>query len=162
MQDHPAGIKVIGGHEFQLYVDDEGNWSATAKGFATTRSHARDRLLQNLKVKVSQAKVRVEIPFTEITGSEMHTGIATGIDTRSGGVTVKWPSGDRNVLSRASTGGLPGRYLGELSGEQRSELLAILGALQGARLRLSAFQAEHAIDLHDTVTRAVIEKIEAQ
>lgn len=162
MQDHPAGTKTIGGVEFQLYVNDEGGWSATAKGFDTTRSHDRTRLLQNLKVKVSQAKVRVDIPFTEITATTFRTGTATGIDTRSGGVTVKWPSGDRNVLSRVQTGGRPGRFLKELDEGELAELTEILKELADARFRLSAFQTEHGIDLQETVTQAVIKKAEAQ
>src|SRR6185312_7389557 len=85
MTYYPAGYHTVGGIKFEVYVDDRGWFRADDEGFTETHAETRQKLEANLKVKVSQAKVRVEIPFVKMTNMGGVRGKATGIDARTGG-----------------------------------------------------------------------------
>jgi len=156
MAYYPAGQHTVGGIKFEVYVDDRGWFRADAEGFTETHAETRQKLEANLKVKVSQAKVRVEIPFVKMTNMGGVRGKATGIDARTGGVTIKWDDGSKGTTSKFERA-MPGTYLGDLSDGDLAELRRLIRARDQAAADLREFAAPYSIDLPDTVRKAVDE-----
>lgn len=161
MTEYPAGKHTVGGTTFQLYVDDHGHWRADAEGYTEAHGGDRKSLENQLKVKVSQAKVRVDVPFVKVTNMNAIRGRATGIDARTGGVTIRWDDGSKSTTSRYEHAP-PGTYLQGLSDGDLEELVRLLRAHRQAQADLREFTMPHSINLPDTVHAAVDAAREAQ
>lgn len=80
MSEHELKPIKTGAVEWRVIVDDNGRFYADSPGFTQVTSENHDDLEKACKVRASQKRVKVEVPFvTPAAGGRLRHRVATGI-----------------------------------------------------------------------------------
>lgn len=149
---HNAGTLTVKGHEYQVFVDDEGAWISYHNG-QEVKTGSKDKLRKDLERLVRAAKVSVSVPFT-VVGTTYHgpvfarSGVATGLHSGNGNVLVRWPDGQAEQLQRYGNTTLD-------ASADPQEWLELAREAAAAQEKLKAYEQKHALQLHQAVREAV-------
>jgi hypothetical protein len=142
---YPAGQLDIKGMEFEITVDDDGEWGAVLDG-SRVKAATREQLQAALLRATRQARAKVSIPFLAVEDEwregrrvkSIRRGTATGLHASSHHVLVIWGDGTK------------GRYSGHLElaeDTDEGEWRRLYQAMTDARNALTEFERAHKISI---------------
>jgi hypothetical protein len=149
---HPETIR---GQLVEIWVNSIGQFQATLDGGATMLSATtREGLITQLKARLREASVQVEVPFTRLSQhGEVRHGIATGIHGGNQNVLVTWDDTGKKEQWDGRDYGYS--YLVRLRPQQALHLQQLQEAQRQARADYDKTLAEHRTDLRERVIEAV-------
>jgi hypothetical protein len=158
MSDAVLRPVTAGGVTFEVTVDRLGVFYADAPGFARLRGDSYRELADTCKVRASQRRVKVEVPFTTVRGTRVYHRVATGIHGGNGSVLYREDDGK----GAAVTGQLGMRAdefsLKPLSPADERRYVAVTAGI--ARLRAEQREIVGQYEFRHGITAAVQEAVE--
>jgi hypothetical protein len=149
---YPAGKLTVRGQQIEIFTNDDGSWLAFYGG-ARDRitAETRDGLYKALMRATKQDATKVSVPFVQVgqpwSSSRIivKRGTATGLHSGNKNVLVTWSDGGKEQLDRyGSTAILDGDT-------DTNEWRRLFDVKQAAEIALSAFEAEHKLNLKEVV-----------
>jgi hypothetical protein len=157
MTEASLGPFQAGQFTFDLTVDGNGIFTARNDQLGDFSSSELAKLKETAKVRASQARTRVSVPFTRLRGNgfagpwEGRRGVATGIHNGNGSVLVRWTDGTSEQLAAHGRQ----HICGKLSAAEEREWVDLQTAADDADRALRAFTSQHFIVLKDEVRKAI-------
>ena len=148
---HPINVKD-GTYEVTLRPD--GTFVTTVRDKEVT-STSHKGLAAKVRKIVSDTPRQVEVPFSDVNGSRVCHGVATGIHAKDRRLLVRWDSGDCSQIGLY----LVRDFVRRLTPEEESYLKGLMAQRDDLNQLILNFKLSHALDVENAV-RLAMEKTE--